>query len=130
MGILGKRKKVAEVNLWEMFDSNKDINRAAATWKAKTFLTLLRSEGTHDVKLEDVDGAQGAVYLSLGGPRYEGDREGARVSFEWRKDDDSIEQAEKGEIMRVLTDTYRKDLPERRSRVTRAGKIIGYRVFI
>lgn len=113
-----------------MFDSTREINRAATTWDAKVFSVLLNSEDSWGLKIEDVDATAGCVYLSVAGPRYTGEGASSRLTYCWMASDDSIKREEKGKIMQKIVEVYQKDVPERRSRVRRAGEVIGYPVFL
>lgn len=132
MSLFGRKKGKEKfaVNMWEFYDSTKEMAHHASSWDARVFYVLLNSEDSHDLLLEDVDTVAGVVYLSIGGPRFTGEPKESRIEYAWKKSDETLKHAEKGQVMQMLTDRYRQEVPERRDRVNKAGQIIGWKVFI
>ena len=124
-------KKEPRVNIWSFYLSQKQIQRAALGWKARSFYALFKSEGSHSLRIEDLDVTGGYARLSISGPTLEFDAEPARVTFEWTKGDESCKRAEKGEIMSALANNYRTETTDRKQKVMAAGRdIVGYQVYI
>lgn len=119
----GKMKPWETMNLWEMFSTIREIARSASSWDAKVFYWLINCEGSYDLKIEHVDGE--TVQLSIGGPKLEGESVPSRVSYVWRKDDDTVEQREKRAVMNTLAANYKEEVPEYRRKVYEAGQVLG-----
>lgn len=124
----GEMKPWETLNLWEMFSTMREMARSAASWDAKIFYWLINCEGSHDLKIEHVDGE--TVQLSIGGPKLEGESTPCRVSYVWRKTDETVEQRDKRDVMNTLATNYKGEVPEYRQRVNQAGKVLGVPTYI
>jgi hypothetical protein len=127
-----RKKDPVPYSLWTMFDTQKEMGKAASQWAPRVFAYLLKDGATYDLEIVAV--YSDAVEFSVRGPRLGLDSEPAQIRYMWHrkdlKDKKRASDADRLRVASLLRDRYKGAAPAERQMAQDASEIVGSRIYI